>query len=382
MSYLWYWPGGGWDFDAWKSRQRWQPITGAQSGRRDLMPLLADGETLADWQARREDGRRVLDDLLGTVTDQPPTRMRWEFLGATLEKRDAPGYTLRRLRYTLTDMEWGYAWLLVPSEAQGPRPAVIALHQTLPQGKAEPAGLESAGVRGGGRDYGKELAEQGFVVLVPDAIAFGERQAGHANALYRSADQFFAAHPDGSVMAKMAYDTCRAVDLLEALPEVDGTRIGSIGHSHGGYGTLFAMLYDDRIRAGVLSCGLSPLRTDPGVERWWRRTALIPRLGFYEGRIEQTPLDVHHLLALVAPRPLLVAAALDDAIFPQTDSLPGALEAARAVYRRYGAAGHLRGRFFRGAHDFPPDARTAGYALLREFLKASSSVPSPFRPGD
>src|SRR5207249_4987396 len=127
-----------------------------------------------------------------------------------------------------------------------------------------------------------ELAAASFAVLAPDAIGFGERQAAHANAKYRSADDFFAMHLHGSVMAKMAYDTSRACDLLAALPQTQKLKIGCLGHSHGGYGTLFGMLHEPRIQAGVISCGVSLLRKDPSPNRWWRKTALIPRLGFYE----------------------------------------------------------------------------------------------------
>src|SRR2546429_8861436 len=120
----------------------------------------------------------------------------------------------------------------------------------------------------------------------------------------------------------MAFDVRRAVDYLQTLPYVDKNAIGCIGHSHGAYGTLFAMLYEPRIKAGVISCGFTALRSDPKPERWWRLTALMPRLGWWEGHVEQTPFDFHHLLALVAPRSLLVSAALADKIFPNTGNMP------------------------------------------------------------
>jgi dienelactone hydrolase len=364
MSYLWYWPKGGWDFERWRDAQTWRSAPDDNCP----LPLRGDGADRLTWERERGRLQRRLGDLLGSITDEPPgDGPRWEFLGAELIRRDTPGYSLCRLRYALTNEEWGYAWLLVPEGERRPRPAVIVLHQTVAQGKAEVVGLD--GGPGEGRDYGRELVEEGFVVLAPDAIGFGERMAEHANAFYRSGDQFFAAHPQGSVMGKMAYDTSRAVDLVQSMPGVvDPDRIGCIGHSHGGYGTLFAMLADERIKAGVISCGLSRFRTDPGVERWWRRTALIPRLGFYEGRIDRVPLDVEHLLALVAPRPLLVAAAREDDCFPRLESLPVALDEARRVYDLYGAGDNLRGLFFDGGHRFSLEARRAGYALLREAL--------------
>lgn len=369
MSYLWYWPAGGWDFDEWRKHHDWEPIRSEQSGRAEPLPLVGSGaDALRQWEKAAPGWRRICDELLGTLTDRPPAHLRWEFLGDEL-LRDAPdgAYTLRRLRYRLTDHEWGYAWLLTPRAPAGPRPAVLALHQTSPTGKAEVVGLERIGADDS-MPYAAELAERGFVVLAPDAIAFGERQAAHSHGHYRSAADFFAAHPDGSVMAKMAYDTSRAVDLLAALPGVDVDRVGCIGHSHGAYGTLFAMLADDRIKAGVLSCGLNLLRHDPGVDRWWRRTALIPRLGWYEDDIAQTPIDVHHWLALLAPRPVMVVAGTRDRIFPNVHSLPRWLELARDVYTAYGAGNALTGWIFDGEHQFPAAARRDAYLMLTEAL--------------
>ncbi len=366
MSYLWYWPAGGWDFDTWKARHPWQPLTGPQSGNPHLAPLVPRGSGRQDWERHRAGWLEITHALLGTLTDQPPA----DVSGETLETRETPSYSARRLRYRLTAEEWGYAWLTIPREVRGPLPAMIALHQTVPQGKEEPMGLNGDPALA----YGRELAEQGYVVLAPDAIGFGERQKDHPNAFYRSADAFFARHPHGSVLAKMAYDTQRAVDLLAQMPEVDQSRIGCIGHSHGGYGTLFAMLLDPRIQAGVISCGVSMLRSDPTPERWWRKTALLPRLGYYEGRITQTPLDFHHWLALLAPRPLMLVAALNDAIFPNTVNLRDVARDLRRVYQLYDAPHAFHHWIFQGGHRFPRAARAAAYRLLPQALWPDSAM--------
>ena len=365
MSYLWYWPAGGWDFDVWKRRQSWEPIRSEQSGQAEPLPLIAPGTSRADWQSSAKRWREVSDQILGTLTDQPPIEFRWEWLGDTYR---TDKYDLRRLRYTLTDSEWGYAWLMLPEKPIALNAAVIAHHQTCVHGKAEPVGLDYVSDERSGVYYARELAERGFVVLAPDAIAFGERQAGHRNSMYKSADQFFAAHPQGSVMAKMAYDSSRAVDLLERLPEVQARRIGCIGHSHGAYGTLFAMVVDERIAAGVMSCGISLLRDDPAPDRWWRRTALIPRLGHYADRIDQTPIDFHHWLALCAPRHVFVIGGTNDHIFPNQAALPKRLEAVSEVYRLYDAPDALHSDVFEGLHTFRDEARERGYEMLARAL--------------
>jgi dienelactone hydrolase len=371
VSYLWYWPDGGWDFDAWQQKYSPGAVHSEQSGVSHPVPLVhavwSGEEGVTHWEAERAKWRKVSDELLGTVCDIPPDTPDWELLGPEVYCSALPApYTLRRLRYRLTDREWGYAWLLKPQNLPYPRPAVIALHQTNPSGKTEVVGLEVSG-SDDYMHYGAELAARGFVVLAPDAIAFGERAAGHGHALYHSAEEFFTTHPEGSVMAKMTFDLSRAVDLLHVMPDVVSDRIGCIGHSHGGYGTLFAMIAEPRIKAGVISCGMNLLRNDPSPERWWRKTALIPRLGTYERDLTQTPLDFHHWTALVAPRPLMVVAGTRDRIFPHVGRAPW-LHLVRQVYALYGAEDSLHAWIFDGEHAFPPSARLEAYQMLARTL--------------
>jgi dienelactone hydrolase len=363
MSWLWYWPAGGWDFDKWKSAQKWQPIRSEQSGRADLLPL--DG-----FRSQADKWRGVSNEILGTLTDEPPKKMQWEMLGDELEHHGGGWFSLQRLRYRLTADEWGYAWLLLPRAIARPRGAVIALHQTHPHGKSEPVGFEKIPERGEGMDYAAELAAAGFAVLTPDTIGFGERQSGHSNSKYHSADEFFAAHPEGSVMGKMAYDTCRACDILRALPQTSDLKIGCLGHSHGAYGTLFAMLADQRIEAGVISCGVSLLRKDPTPQRWWRKTALMPRLGLYESNINDAPIDFHHWLALIAPRPMMIVVATQDQIFPNAATLAPALDQVGGVYAQHNAKQKLLTHIFEGPHTFPPDARKKAYEMLTDALRS------------
>jgi hypothetical protein len=92
---------------------------------------------------------------------------------------------------------------------------MLALHQTVPQGKDEPAGLSGDS----NKHYGKELVERGYVVLVPDSITAGER-------VYPGAEPFVTrpfdeSHPHWSAMGKMIWDHMRAVDYLVSLPVVD-----------------------------------------------------------------------------------------------------------------------------------------------------------------
>ncbi len=380
MSFLWYWPDGGYDFQAWKKKQDWTPITSEQSGHKDPIPLLTPATPASagrvppspadQWRPQSQAWRKISNQLLGTLSDGPPTKPRYESLG---RKYDTGKFSMQRYRYSLTDEEWGYAWLLLPHKIATPdNAAVLALHQTCCSGKNEVVGLDitpadnpddTAGVT-----YAAELAEHGFITLAPDAIAFGERQSAHRNAKYHSAEEFFTAQPHGSVMGKMAFDTSRALDFLEQLPETKSKKIASIGHSHGGYGTLFAMLADPRISTGVISCGLNCLRDDPSPHRWWELTALMPRLGFYANDITQTPIDFHIWIALLAPRSLMIFAGKDDTIFPNCAPLPQRVELAREIYTLQNAGENLQLKLNPGPHRFPEKDREAAYAMLMKNL--------------
>jgi pimeloyl-ACP methyl ester carboxylesterase len=105
-----------------------------------------------------------------------------------------------------------------------------------------------------------------------------------------------------------------AVDLLQQVPFVDPKRIYIAGYSMGAMVGLHAAALDERI-AGVASvAGFTPMRldkTDNGaafVERWSRWHVLQPRLGAFVGQERRIPYDYHEVLALIAPRPLLVVA--------------------------------------------------------------------------
>jgi len=111
-----------------------------------------------------------------------------------------------------------------------------------------------------------------------------------------------------------------AVDVLEQVPFVDPKRIFVAGYSMGAMVGLHAAALDDRI-AGVASvAGFTPMRldkTDNGaafVARWSRWHVLQPRLGAFVGQERRIPYDYHEVLALIAPRPLLVVVA------PKVDS--------------------------------------------------------------
>ena len=127
-----------------------------------------------------------------------------------------------------------------------------------------------------------------------------------------------------STLMKRAWGASRVVDYLYTLAEVDTAHIGLTGHSRNGKQSLLAAAFDERIKAVVTSSGgtggENPFRyTDEeynnesinsittGFPDWFH-----PNLRLFIGKEEKLPVDQNSLMALVAPRGLMLSSALNE----------------------------------------------------------------------
>jgi dienelactone hydrolase len=247
------------------------------------------------------------------------------------------------------------AYLFLPAGAKGKLPAVLCLHQTNGErGKAETAGL------GGNPDlhYALHLAERGYVTLAPDYPNFGEYKFDpYANG-YQSATM------------KAIRNNMRAIDLLQSLPEVDGEKIGCIGHSLGGHNTMFTAAFDTRIKALVSNCGFNAFpKYYGGNLKGWSHKGYMPRIASaYDLKPEKMPFDFPEVVAALAPRAFLASAPTGDANF-EVSGVKDCIEAARPVYELLGAKEKLSANYPDCKHEFPPEVRKVAYEWLDKWLK-------------
>lgn len=379
-------PKSEYDYVDWRW-ERWRQITGAtrprlitqQSGQAELAdPLIRSGAKITtpeQWPAQRNAIKRVLQVFLGAPPNtKPPLEPK------VIEETARGNHTLRKLVYQTAPGEFVPAYLLVPKNLNGRAPAIICPHQTTQAGKREPAGLAGNPQL----HTALHLVERGYVTFTYDALCFGERHdapSGH----YGDAIPFYRKHPRWSLLGKMVWDLRRAIDYLQTLDFVDSSRIGSIGHSHGGYTTLFAMAFDERIKVGVSNCGFDTFRIDGNTWRWSRATALLPLLGFYitsphlnmdfyravpDSGVIEVPFDLHQLLALIAPRPLLLSTSDEDFVFPNGGwSARRALARIEPVWQLLGARAGIGSYFFNGGHSFPAAAAARADEWLDRWLR-------------
>lgn len=161
-------------------------------------------------------------------------------------------------------------------------------------------------------------------------------------------DEEHAATAWGTI-AVWAWGVSRVIDFLDVSPYIDNTRIAVVGHSRRGKSALLVAAFDERIdfviphQAGTgaeaLSRGLiqEPMfimnRTYP---HWFNDIYKS-----YDFRTNRLPVDQHELLALVAPRGVLLTAALDY-LWAGPNSALRAMKAADPIFKLLGAEG-LRG---------------------------------------
>jgi hypothetical protein len=379
-------PKSEYDYVDW-SWEKWRQITkenrprayGEQAGRAELIDLLTPGgkkiTTPQAWATRQEEIKSLLKVFVG----EPP-KSKPALAAKTIEETSHDNHILRKLVFETESGESVSSFLLIPKKLQGKTAVVICPHQTTQAGKKEPAGLAGNPQL----QTALHLVQRGFITFTYDAICFGERHdpaSGH----YGDAIPFYHKHPRWSLLGKMAWDLSRVVDYLETLDFVDSQRIGSVGHSHGGITTLFAMAFDERIRVGASNCGFDTFRIDGNTWRWSHATALLPRLGFFvsnprinmdfyravpDSKVIQTPFDMHELLSLIAPRPLFLSTSDEDFVFPNAGwSARRSLVRLKPLYDLLGSPEKLSSYFFSGGHSFPAEASNNAYAWLERWLK-------------
>jgi pimeloyl-ACP methyl ester carboxylesterase len=312
-------------------------------------------KTAEDWAERVAHIKANMQQVMGALHDTS----RWAPLDVEVVSEEKTAkYLRRKVRFTPEFGDRVPAWLLIPNElpASGKAPAMLCLHQTTKIGKDEPAGL------GGlpSLHYAHELAERGYVCLVPDYPSFGEYEYDFK--------KHGAARASGSM--KAIWNNMRAVDLLETLPQVNKDRIGVIGHSLGGHNSLFTAVFDDRLKAVATSCGFTPFHDYYGGKvAGWTSDRYMPLIrDVYENSADKLPFDFYEVIAAIAPRGVFSNSPLKDSNF-DIGGVRKAYAKAGEVFALLKAEKNLTLVTPDAPHDFPEAERKAAYEWLDGLLK-------------
>lgn len=313
------------------------PLPGFHPALKDALtfPLAWGNSPIRDFRTWRRAARAKVEETL-LVDREDATPYAPEFQ----QRTEQGGYTGELVTLSLTRHERVRAALLTP-HGPGPFPAVLLLHDhgaTFDIGKEKLVrpwydGARLASARAwtekyfSGRFVGDELARRGYVVLVADALGWGDRgplaydrQQALASNLY---------HLGSSLAGLMAREDARAAGFLARLQRVDRGRIAAVGFSMGAFRAWQAAALTDDLAATAAVCWMTGLKEMmvPGNNTLRGQSSycmLHPGLSRH--------LDFPDVASIAAPRPMLFFDGGLDPLFP-ADGVRVAHEKLRAVWR-------------------------------------------------
>ncbi len=326
----------------------------------DTSYVIVEGErqkitTALEHGVRRQHALMQMERAMGEF---PQPSLRCDLDTQVVSVDDVEKYHRIKLTYAPDVGDRVPAYLLIPKALKSPAAAMLCLHPThFELGKAQLLGL------GGkvSRWYAHELAERGFVCLVPDYPGFAEYQYDFE----ANSDRF------ASGTMKAIWNNVRGLDLLESLPCVNRDRIGAIGHSLGGHNSLYTAAFDQRVRCVVTSCGFNAFEDYYGGDlKGWSSSRYMPRIATqFQCDPKLMPFDFPEVLAAIAPRGLFVCAPLNDANF----AVAGVRKcevSVRPLYELLGAKAKCVFEYPEAEHDFPDETRMQAYKWLEDQLNS------------
>lgn len=311
--------------------------------------------SLAAWQERKRALRAKLLELWGGFPETP-----CDLAPQTLGELRRDGYRVERIVFQTRPGIRMTANAYVP-DGPGRRPAVLCVHGHWKGAKQDP--IPQARCIG--------LAKLGFFVLAVDAFGAGERGIGKALGEYHGEMTGATLWPVGLPLSGVqVYENMRAADYLQSRPEVDGTKLGITGASGGGNQTMYAGAFDERFGCVVPVCSVGTYRAYLGAACCV--CEVVPDA--------MTCTEEGALLAMVAPRALMVVTATRDAFQFSVGEAQKSVSDAQHVFRLHGTAGKICHTLFESPHDYGKAMREAMYGWMTLHLMGKglgNPIPEP-----
>jgi dienelactone hydrolase len=348
------------------------------------------GGRFLSLDAYRWEGRLIVGQALGPRPDAVEPRPE------LVDRRDLGDIVREKLFFSTTPEFRVPAYVHIPKNLKKPAPAIVDLHshggmfifgkeKVIDLGRNHPVMIDYHQRNYGGRPTATALARRGYVVITIDAFPFGERRLimdddlklGWERGNYTAEDvkrlNDRCRAKESTVVKSLSYlgmtwpgittwDDIRTVDYLVSRPEVDPFRIGCVGVSFGGYRSLFLAALDDRIAAACVVGFMSTVK--PMIRRHMDTHSFVhfvPGLHRY--------LDLPDVVALRAPKPLLVEQCKQDGLFPLS-GMEESVKKIAAIYEKAGARDRFTGRFYDVPHRFDVPMQDDAFAWFDARLKS------------
>jgi dienelactone hydrolase len=312
---------------------------------------LADFDSRADFDTKRGEYRRQLQEMLGLW----PLPERTDLKAVVTGRGEADGFAMEKLHFQASPGLYVTANLFIPKHLTNPAPAILY--------ECGHWRLLTNGVSYGNKAVyqfdGAWFARNGYVCLVMDSLRDGEIRGIHTgtrdNGMWWWNSRGYT--PEGVE----AWFGIRALDYLSTRPEVDTNRFGITGHSGGGAYSWMVTALDDRIKVAAPLSGMTDLQRHVCDNLMDSHCDCNFPINIYRW-------DFPQVAALAAPRPLLLGGTDNDPIFPPPGTL--ALHQKLAdVYKILNVSSNLAFCLAPGVHDEVPELRLAVLRWFNRQLK-------------
>ena len=314
---------------------------------------------LDEWQRYRQWLQRTMKVSLGLAPAPVKGPLKAKVFGKkTLGSRQDYGYTCEKVCFESLPGFYVTGNLFRPEDkSKKKRPAILCPHGHWPDGR-----LHDRDPIGSVISRCMQLARMGAVVFSYDMLGYGDScQVDHCEMKHDP-------HFGFSTMALQTWNSIRAVDFLESLPDVNAKRIGVTGCSGGGTQTFVLCGVDERIVAAAPICMISYQMQGGCV----CENAPLLRIG-------ATSVDIARLFA---PKPMFMGSCTGDWT---KDTEKEELPAIKNIYKLYGGAAKLMHHQVDDEHNYNKEQREHVYGFFNKFLLGGESArpikePEPGRP--
>ena len=288
--------------------------------------------TLAEWQARAGQLRKQVLSAAGLTPMPERSPLNAQIFGR-IENKD---YSVEKVYIETLPGFYLAGNLYRPLGRKGKFPGVLAPHGHAQYGRLEHGPLFSVPARG------TNMARQGYVVFGYDMIGYNDTvQIPHIATGQR--EQLWSL----GLLGLQTWNSIRAMDFLQSLPDVDPENVGVTGESGGGTQTFMLCAVDDRPRIS------SPVNMISLIMQGGSPCENAPNLRVGANNVE--------IASLMAPRPMLMVAATGD----WTKNTPKEeYPAVKAIYDLYGKGDLVETVQFDSPHNYHKDSREAVYKFF------------------
>lgn len=293
--------------------------------------------TKEEWVATARALRQHILVSCGLYPEPPRAPLRAKVFG----RLERDGYSVEKAYFESRPGLLVTGNLYRPLGGKGKRPGILCPHGHWGEGRF---GHDDTGSVSG---RCLNFARQGYVVFSYDMLGYNDsgcqvehRWGGQREALYGA-----------GTLALQLWNSMRAVDFIESLPDVDPSRIGVTGASGGGTQTFMLCAAEDRVKV------CAPVNM----------ISLHMQGGCLCENASNLRLDANNVEigGLMAPRPMLMVSCTGDwTKFTPTEEFP----ATREIYRLLDAEANVSFIQVDGGHNYNPESCEAVYKWFAQHL--------------